>query len=138
MEEQDIRWIQRFNNYCMALAQLTKFIAKKDLNELELMGLIQSFEYNYELAWTTIKDYFENQGEVDIRRSRDAFRLAFNRGLIKNGETWMEMIVSRGLTVHTYNQETADLITGKIINTYYQEFLDLRETFEIIRIKEGQ
>ncbi|OHD54674.1 MAG: nucleotidyltransferase [Spirochaetes bacterium GWF1_51_8] len=138
MEEQDIRWIQRFNNYCMALAQLTKFIAKKDLNELELMGLIQSFEYNYELAWTTIKDYFENQGEVDIRGSRDAFRLAFNRGLIKNGETWMEMIVSRGLTVHTYNQETADLITGKIINTYYQEFLDLRETFEIIRIKEGQ
>jgi len=47
------------------------------LNELEKQGLIQAFEYTYELAWNTIKDYFENQGETGIHGSRDAFRLAF-------------------------------------------------------------
>ncbi len=56
---------------------------KKELNELEKQGLIQAFEYTYELAWNTIKDYFENQGETGIHGSRDAFRLAFRRGLVE-------------------------------------------------------
>ncbi len=66
MEIQDIRWVQRFDNFNKALEQLTKFINEDSLNELEEQGLIQSFEYNYELAWNTIKDYFEHQGETGI------------------------------------------------------------------------
>ena len=83
---QDIRWKQRLHNFSKALRQLTKFIEKGELNELEQLGLIQSFEYTYELAWNTIKDLFEEQGQTDILGSRDAFRLAFKRGLIENGE----------------------------------------------------
>jgi hypothetical protein len=48
--EPDVRWKQRFSNYCKALSQLQKFIDKGDLNELEEQGLIQAFEYTYELA----------------------------------------------------------------------------------------
>ena len=58
-EPQDIRWKQRFENFSKAVRQLTKFIEKADLNELEQQGLIQSFEYTYELAWNTLKDFFE-------------------------------------------------------------------------------
>ncbi len=50
MTTEDIRWIQRFNNFKKALGQLTKFIEKGELNELEKQGLIQAFEYTYELA----------------------------------------------------------------------------------------
>ena len=92
MKNQDIRWIQRFENYTKAVRQMTKFIEKGDLNEFEEQGLIQSFEYTYELAWNTLKDLFEQQGESNILGSRDAFRLAFKRGLIENGEIWMKMI----------------------------------------------
>lgn len=46
----DIRWKQRFANYKKTLSQLTKFIDKGELNELEEMGLIQAFEYTHELA----------------------------------------------------------------------------------------
>lgn len=55
MQNNDIRWIQRFNNFAKALAQLAKFITKGDLNELEKQGLIQCFEYTYELAWIRLK-----------------------------------------------------------------------------------
>ena len=72
---QDIRWKQRLDNFTKALRQLTKFIDKGELNELEQQGLIQSFEYTYELAWNTIKDFFEAQGETDILGSRDAMRM---------------------------------------------------------------
>ena len=129
MSTKDVRWIQRFNNFEKALKQLTKFIEKGELSELEQQGLIQSFEYNYELAWNTIKDFYENQGETGIQGSRDAIRMAFKRGLIVDGETWMKMIKSRTLTPHTYNENIADEITKDIFHIYYNEFLKLQATF---------
>lgn len=133
MTTYDIRWIQRFNNYSKALAQLTRFIEKGELNEFEQQGLIQAFEYTFELAWNTIKDYFESQGEVSILGSRDAFRLAFKRGLIINGETWMNMITSRTLTSHTYNEDTADKIAGDVSTLYYSEFVALHDRLKILK-----
>ena len=133
----DIRWKQRLDNFSKALRQLTKFIEKGELNELEQQGLIQSFEYTYELAWNTIKDLFEEQGQTDIIGSRDAFRLAFKRGLIENGETWMEMIKSRVLTSHTYNEEIANAIAHSIVTAYYREFVLLQAKFEALSKKQS-
>lgn len=126
----DIRWKQRLDNYSKALRQLTKFIEKGELNEMEQQGLIQCFEYTYELAWNTIKDVFEEQGEIGIIGSRDAFRLAFKRGLIENGEIWMEMIKSRVLTSHTYNEDVAEAIVHSIVTQYYDEFIRLHQRLE--------
>lgn len=136
MENQEIRWIQRFNNFRKALKQLTKFIEKGELNELEEQGLIQSFEYNYELAWNTIKDFYEYQAETGIQGSRDAIRLAFKRGLIEDGEIWMEMINSRNLTAHTYNEDTAAEIVTDILENYYQVFIKLQKKLKEFEKKE--
>lgn len=72
-EQPDIRWKQRLKNYNKALSQLTKFIEKRELNELEEQGLIQAFEYTYELAWNVMKDYYEFQGTEKIQGSRGCF-----------------------------------------------------------------
>ena len=136
MSAQDIRWIQRFNNFSKALGQLRKFIEKGALNELEKQGLIQAFEYTYELAWNTIKDYFEDQGETNIHGSRDAFRLAFQRGLIEDGETWMDMIRSRSLTSHTYNEDIAEKIAADITNRYFPEFMGLQSKMNSLKEKQ--
>ena len=124
MEEQDIRWKQRFSNYQKALSQLEKFIIKDDLNELEKQGLVQAFEYTYELAWNVMKDYFTyEQADENITGSRDAIRLAFKRGLVTDGDNWMDMIVSRVKSSHTYNEETATEIVEKILNSYFNLFV---------------
>ena len=115
MTRTDIRWMQRLENFCKALGQLSKFIEKKELSELEEQGLIQAFEYTYELAWSTIKDFYENQGETGIQGSRDAIRLAYRRQLITDGDVWMRMIQSRTLTSHTYNEETARQIDDLLL-----------------------
>ena len=129
MDNKDIRWKQRFANFSKALSQLEKFVEKgKGLNDLELQGMIQAFEYNFELAWNLIKDYYEYQGVSEIQGSRDAFRLAFNRGLIKDGESWMKMIESRTKTSHTYNEETANEIASAILNIYFGLFQELHQT----------
>lgn len=119
----DVRWQQRFSNYQKALLQLREFIDKKNLSKLEQQGLIKSFEYTYELAWNTMKDFYEAQGETNIQGSKDAIRLAFKRGLIKDGETWMNMVQSRIETAHTYNEDTALKVTRSIFNDYFPLFV---------------
>lgn len=126
----DIRWKQRFANYQKALAKLKKFSAMPAFNELEEQGLIQSFEYCYELAINVIKDFLEFHGTNRLFGSRDVIREAFKASLIGDGEKWMMMLRDRNKTVHTYNEETAKEISRHISNTYVDLFLLLENTLQ--------
>ncbi len=130
-ETDDIRWQQRFANYRKALAQLSKFIEKSNLNELEEQGLVQAFEYTHELAWKSLKDLLMYKGVENVHGSRDASRYAFKEGWLGNserdGEIWMDMIKSRNLTSHTYNEEVLKQITEAIKQDYYPAFMALEQ-----------
>lgn len=126
----DIRWQQRFSNYRKALAQLDKFIAQGELNELEEQGLIQCFEYTHELAWNTLKDFLENSGNTAIFGSKDATRVAFKLGLLEDGEGWMMMIQDRNKTSHTYNLETAKAIVNNITHRFFVLFVALEKKLQ--------
>ena len=107
----DIRWKQRFDNFQRALHQLTLAIelkAQRPLSELEQQGLIQVFEFTHELAWIVLKDYLEMEGIQGLVGSRSTAREAFKRGLVRDGEVWMDMIEKRNLSSHTYNQAVAN------------------------------
>ena len=69
-----------------------------------------------------MKDFFAYQGNVSIMWSRDAVREAFAKGLVEDGEGWMEMIKSRNQASHTYNQEIADAIVERIMTSYFLLF----------------
>ena len=125
--QKDIRWQQRFSNYKKALAQLKRFIDKGELSELEEQGLIQSFEYVYELGWNVLKDFLENSGQTNIYGSRDAIRKGFQLGLIENGDGWMKMYKSRIKTSHTYNEETAKEVVEDILSEFFDLFLELEQ-----------
>lgn len=121
----DIRWKQRLNNFLPAFEQLKSAIElsqRRQLTELEKQGLIQAFEFTHELAWNVLKDYFDYQGGNLITGSRDATREAFNKGLIIDGDQWMEMIKSRNQTSHTYNKTIANDIVDKILKQYFRLF----------------
>jgi nucleotidyltransferase substrate binding protein (TIGR01987 family) len=144
--ENDIRWQQRFSNFVKALTKLEQAVSyiKNDLinteelnqksiivlDEMIKEGLIQRFEYTHELAWNVMKDYAEYQGNSTIGGSRDATREAFQLKLITDGHIWMDMIVSRNKTSHTYNEETADEIYFKILDNYYPAFIEFNKNME--------
>jgi nucleotidyltransferase substrate binding protein (TIGR01987 family) len=133
----DIRWQQRLSNYSKALDQLGRAVEishQRALSELEQQGLIQAFEFTHELAWNVISDYFVYQGNTGITESRDATREAFQRGLIADGEGWMEMIISRNRTSHTYQQKIADEIASHIIGRYYLLFRDFQKKMDSLKI----
>ena len=129
MAAQDVRWIQRFNNFTQAFAQLSEAVTvarERPLSRLEEQGLIQAFEFTHELAWNTVKDFLESRGARDLYGSRDTTRQAFKAGLIEDGEAWMDMIKSRNLTTHTYDEATAAHIASAIRCAYFTQFEALR------------
>lgn len=139
MSDQDIRWIQRFAHYSQAFLQLKEAVElahTRKLSRLEEQGLIQAFEFTHELAWNTLKDFLEERGAHDLYGSRDATREAFKRGLIENGEAWMDMIKSRNLTSHTYDANTAAQIAGAILETYFPEFAAFQAKMDFIKREE--
>lgn len=128
----DIRWKQRFDNYkraYMEFADAIQIANSRELSKLEKQGLIQSFEYTHELAWNLLKDFLEEQGFVGLIGSKNVTRESFSQGLIEDGEVWMEMIKSRNLTSHTYDQKLADEIHSKILREYAFQFQWLHDTF---------
>ena len=146
----DIRWQQRFSNYVKALNKLRQSVDyvkanleaddKEDnekiekvdeiLEEIVKEGLIQRFEYTHELAWNVMKDYAAFQGNSNVGGSRDATREALQLLLISDGNIWMDMIQSRNKTSHTYNEDTANEIYGKIIHEYFPVFLNFKVKME--------
>ncbi len=137
MEKKDIRWIQRFDNFQSAIKQLTKFIQKGTLNELEEQGLIQAFEYTHELAWKTIKDFLESKGNIILYGSKDSTREAFKLGIIEHGDIWMKMVESRNQTSHTYNDTVASKIVKDIQRLYFDEFIGLEKKLTILKENEN-
>lgn len=134
---QEIRWKQRFYNYTKAFQALTEAVElsqHRSLTALEQQGLIQSFEFTHELAWKMLKDYLEYQGISNVVGSRDASRFAFQNALTNDGEVWMQMIVARNQTSHTYNIKIAQAVVDSILSQFYPAFNQLAIKFsELVR-----
>ena len=130
------RWKQRYVNFNRAMDRLNLYVEKETLTELEEPGFIQTFEIVSELAWKTIKDFYEDQGSgtlfgaLKIQGSKDAVRLAFQRGLIRDGKAWFRMIEDRNRTSHTYDEKLAKNVMENIRNEYILLFRELAETLK--------
>lgn len=130
----DIRWVQRFSHFKKAHSQLSDallLMAESQLSNLEKQGVIQAFEFTYELAWNVLRDYLLWQGAEPISGSRDAIREAFRRELISDGHAWMAMLQDRNRTVRTYNEETANEILQHLKSRYAAIFLEFVNEFQI-------
>ena len=138
------RWKQRYTNFTRALILLELYVSKEVLTELEEPGLIQTFEIVSELAWNTIKDFYEDQGidavsgNLGIQGSKDAVRLAVHRGLIRDSKTWFRLIEDRSRTSHIYHEELAKRIAENIRSEYVVLFRDLAETLKPVFEQEDE
>lgn len=136
MTNPDIRWQQRFASYQKALLQLQGAVelnSQRSLSSLEKQGVIQAFEFTHELAWNMLKDFLQDQGNQNIKGSKDATREAFKVELIGDGEQWMAMIQSRNISSHTYDERTAERLVEVIIRDYYPLFVALKTEMEKYR-----
>lgn len=130
---EDIRWLQRFDHFKKAYAQLQEalqLMSERELSNIEKQGSIQAFEFTYELAWNVLRDYLIWQGIESVSGSRDAIREGFKRELISDGHAWLAMLQDRNRTVDTYNEATANQIIEHLRTQYAQLFAEFVVTFQ--------
>lgn len=123
---------RKFENFKNALDRLKDGILKFDeANDLLRDGLIQRFEFTFELSWKTLKVYFEDEGLIGLNSPKAVLREAFSAGIIKNDELWLRMLNDRNLTSHIYSEQVAIEICDNIKEKYVIALNELKEQIEI-------
>jgi len=127
--DKTIRWRQRFRNLEDAFLFLKEGLAKSNLDPYQEAGIIQSFEFTFELSWKTLKDFLESSGSNPIF-ARDVIKEAFAAQIIKDGHLWLEMLDKRNALSHTYNRQQAnqalELIRARFFAGIEQVYLELK------------
>lgn len=100
---EDIRWKQRMQNFEKALRLLNEACALSNASMLEMEGTIQRFEFTFELAWKTMKDFLNEKG-VTVSYPREVIKTSFQESLIFDGDIWMQMLDSRNELTHVYDE----------------------------------
>jgi nucleotidyltransferase substrate binding protein (TIGR01987 family) len=124
-----MRWKQRLENFERVFLLLQEAFANDPsrMSDLEKEGAIQRFEYTFELAWKTLKDYLVYSGVTfDQVTPRSVIKAAFAARIITDGQVWMDTLDQRNLMSHTYNKEIFDLVFAGIAQRYLGA---LREVF---------
>ena len=114
-----MRWKQRLQNFNKAIARLEKACQQGSYNDLELAGLIQTFEFSFELAWKTLKDLLEFEG-YDAASPRAVIRTALEAKHITSEqcEVLLDALGKRNLLSHTYDEENVIEAKRLILNDY--------------------
>lgn len=101
------RWLQRLQNLNKAFKRLQDACNQDDYSELEVAGLVQTYEFTFELCWKTLKDKLTFEG-YEVNSPREVIKKAFEMSLLTDVDLWMEALESRNLFSHTYDSAIAE------------------------------
>lgn len=82
-------------------------------NDLDRDGVIQRFEFTFELVWKSIQAYAAYKG-LEVTSPRDAFRVAADLGILANPDVWFDFLKDRNESTHLYSDDKAKLIFSHI------------------------
>lgn len=124
----ELRWQQRFENFNKAVTLLASACEQDEYSDLERAGLVQTFEFSFELAWNTLKNLLFHEGH-DPRTPRETFRTAFTAGYLTETETAtaLDALDKRNLLSHSYDEATAEEAVQLIRENYAPMLLSLHD-----------
>jgi nucleotidyltransferase substrate binding protein (TIGR01987 family) len=127
----EIRWRQRLENFRKAMNQLRAACDKQKYSDLERAGLVQVFEFTFELSWKTLKDLLFYEGH-DVKAPRDVIRKGFEVEYVSedDSETFLDALEKRNLLSHTYEEEKALEAVRLIREVYFPALLRLSDALE--------
>ena len=127
------RFKQRLNEFSNALERLKEGLTKSADDDLYIDGILQRFEFTFELSWKTIKDYMEYQGIITkIGSPREIIKTGFAEGIIDDGEAWIKMMLSRNTLSHIYDEITSRNIYKEIKSEYVELFEKLENKLKAL------
>lgn len=124
------RFIQRKTEFSNAYDRLKEALKEKE-SEIVIDGALHRFEFTFELAWKSLKDYLEYMGLTEKTGSpREIIQQAFKQGIIEEGEAWINMMLSRNTLSHLYDEKSSRDVFKRIKEEYIKLFENLNEKYK--------
>lgn len=117
------RFEQVLSDFGQALNRLKESVALAK-SDLEIDGVIQRFEFTFELSWKTMKKFLEMQGLI-CNSPRGCLKEAFQAELIQNEAVWLQMLADRNASTHLYDQTVSRDIFSRIVKQFVPELLEV-------------
>ena len=92
---------------------------KEASDELDRDGVIQRFEFTFEMFWITVKMFLEYEG-YRCAGPRTCIKEAARRGFLQDAEVALDMLEDRNRTSHIYDEATAEEIFNRIKGNYVE------------------
>ncbi len=122
MKKSDV--LLKISNFERALDRLIEAVEQAK-DELDKDGVIQRFEFTFELLWKTLKSILEYNG-IECYSPRNCIKEAFKSNLIDDDEIILDMLEDRNLSSHIYNQKTSEEIFNRIKDVYVEYLKNLK------------
>lgn len=82
-------------------------VLHKDMTPIEQDAAIKRFELAFETCWKVLRGIIIDKGLNRFDTPKDVFKYAVLLNWIDDENVWLEIIKTRNLTVHTYNENLA-------------------------------
>lgn len=113
------RFGERRKEFSNAVERLKEALEEKE-NDIIIDGVLHRFEFTFELAWKTMKDYLEYVGVIEKTGSpREIIKSAFEYGMLEDGEAWIKMMLVRNSLSHLYDEAKSREVYQDIKNSYF-------------------
>lgn len=125
--------MKKYDNFCKALANLSEGAKLEEpYTIVEQTGIAALFGICFEQAWKLMKEVLEEHGrfEEKIGSPRAIIKIAYQCGMLDHCEGWLELLESRNLLAHTYSDEQALYVIGKIKSDYLALLEELKTELE--------
>ena len=121
------RFEERRKEFSNAVQRLKEALDEKE-SDIIIDGVLHRFEFTFELAWKTMKDYLEYIGVIEKTGSpREIIKSAFEYGMIEDGEAWIKMMLARNSLSHLYDEAKSREVYQEIKNLYFELLKQLKE-----------
>lgn len=119
---------ENFGNAVNRLNEANVAYKRNSDNDIYQDALIKRFEFTFELAWKTLREFMLDQGySLEILSPKGVILFAWREGIISNEELWLDMLQSRNMSAHDYGRELSADIADKISNRYCKELTALKK-----------
>lgn len=123
--------IDNFLKAVLRLDEAEKEYKSNNTNTVIRDGLIQRFEFTFELSWKAMKEYMEDQGiKKEFTFPKEVLKTAYENHMIGNQEVWLDMLRARNSTSHIYDDKIAEEISINICNRFLFAFKELELYFK--------
>lgn len=125
--------MKKYDNFCSALTTLQDiYNYEEPYSNVVLTGLVALYEICFKQSWKAIKEVLENNGvaEGQTGSPRQILKAAYQAGIIKDEQLWLDALVARNNVAHAYNQAVALDIVRRTKKTYCQMFQSLKSEID--------